>query len=66
MTVFFLDNLRSEVVIDAISGVAVRRVCADIHVKCGDAASYRSRDIPPAHFVMDDDERRRRRTQVIT
>ena len=43
---------------DFISGVAVELVGLDVRVQFGDSRSNRSRDIRPAHFVMDDERRR--------
>ena len=55
---FFRDNLRSELVSDVISGVAVEWVGMNVPIKFGDSRSNRLQDIRATHFVMNDDERR--------
>ena len=58
------DKCRPEVAGDVVSGAVIDPVGLDVPAKFGDSRSNHSRDIPTAHFVMD--ERRGRWTHVIT
>ena len=51
-----VDNFRSEVYSDVVSGMAIDPTDMKALVKFGDSRSNRSRDIRLPHFVTNDDD----------